>query len=377
MTYSTVTGMGELKIEAYEPCPCGSEKKFKFCCYSKAKASQPKKQDYPIGRINHMLTKSWQDTDYKTCMAFDKEKCDKTIKGAHSIQNNRILNRISEDGHVYCFKAEADENGLNTIFKKISKNKASTFFGFCDLHDTELFLPIEQKEYNQEPIQNFLFAFRAHALEFHKKQRSLKNFQNIVKTFPYVVFDPMFVNGYRVAEFDVNDNSNDYSIFNEYFSTGNFTEMRTFYYKLDFEVDFAVSTAFAVQYDLEQNEINDIYFDKTDERMPSIYVNVYPVENGTNIILSYHLKDDQKYKKYFDQLEELSTEKLLEHLNYLIIEYTENVFFSPSFVEGLTEKQKESILKSFGSSIFILDKLDLMMKDNYYNFNLFSGKSTV
>ena len=158
------------------------------------------------------------------------------------------------------------------------------------------------------------------------KTAESKNFQNIVKTFPYVVFDPMFVNGYRVAEFDVNDNSNDYSIFNEYFSTGNFTEMRTFYYKLDFEVDFAVSTAFAVQYDLEQNEINDIYFDKTDERMPSIYVNVYPVENGTNIILSYHLKDDQKYKKYFDQLEELSTEKLLEHLNYLIIEYTENVF---------------------------------------------------
>ncbi|PGK43981.1 hypothetical protein CN907_06945 [Bacillus anthracis] len=377
MAVSTITGMGELKIEAYEPCPCGSEKKFKFCCYSKAKSSQPKKQDYPISRINHMLTKSWQDTDYKTCMAFDKEKCDKTIKGAHSIQNNRILNRISEDGHVYCFKAEADENGLNTIFKKISKNKASTFFGFCDLHDTELFLPIEQKEYNQEPIQNFLFAFRAHALEFHKKQRGLKNFQNIVKTFPYVVFDPMFVNGYRVAEFDVNDNSNDYSIFNEYFSTGNFAEMRTFYYKLDFEVDFAVSTAFTVQFDLEQNEINDIYFDKTDKRMPSIYLNVYPVEKGTNIILSYHLKDDQKYKKYFDQLEALSTEKLLEHLNYLIIEYTENVFFSPSFVEGLTDKQKESILKSFGSSIFILDKLDLMMKDNYYNFNLFSGKSTV
>ena len=51
MTYSTVTGMGELKIEAYEPCPCGSEKKFKFCCYSKAKASQPKNKITQLGEL--------------------------------------------------------------------------------------------------------------------------------------------------------------------------------------------------------------------------------------------------------------------------------------------------------------------------------------
>ncbi|MDA2623234.1 SEC-C domain-containing protein [Bacillus cereus] len=377
MNFSNVTGMGELKIEAYESCPCGSEKKFKFCCYRKAKESQPKIQDYSIGRVNHLMAKSWQDTDFKICMAFDKENCDKTIKGAHSIQNNRILNRISEDGHVYCFKGEADENGVNTIFKKISKNKASTFFGFCDIHDTELFLPIEQKEYSQESIQNFLFAFRAHAIQFHKKQRELKSIQNISKEFPYLLFDPTIINWYRVTLLAISDCERDYSIFRNHNLTGNFNGLRTIYRQLDFEVDFAVCSSFAVQYDLNKKQINDIYFDKSEEKMPSIYINVYPIENGTNIILSYHLEDERKYKEYFDQLESLSHKDLLNHLSFLIIEYAENVFFSPTFVERLNDKQKESILKSFGSSILISDKFDLIMKGNYYNFDLFSRKSTV
>jgi uncharacterized protein YecA (UPF0149 family) len=25
------------KIDPYEPCPCGSDKKFKFCCYQKTR----------------------------------------------------------------------------------------------------------------------------------------------------------------------------------------------------------------------------------------------------------------------------------------------------------------------------------------------------
>ena len=50
--------------------------------------------------------------------------------------------------------------------------------------------------------------------------------------------------------------------------------------------------------------------------MPSIYINVYPIENGTNIILSYHLEDERKYKEYFDQLESLSHKDLLNHLSF-------------------------------------------------------------
>ncbi|MFJ8354105.1 SEC-C domain-containing protein [Bacillus paramycoides] len=377
MVYNTITGMGKLKFEAYELCPCGSEKKFKFCCYPKAKEDKPKKFDnYSIGRIQHMMTQYWEDTDFEVCMGYEKERCENLIKSAHSIQNNRILNRISKDGHVYCMVGKAEKGGFKSEFKKVSKNKASTFFGFCGYHDTEIFKPIELQEYQQEPIQSFLFAFRAHALQYHRKQRELKNIQNIFRDFPYLMLESHFVDRYRTTCLDVSDYAQDHVIFEEGFSNGNFNNIRTISRQLDFEVNFATSSAFAVQYDLNGKQINNIYFDQNVEKMPSIYVTVYPSENGTNIILSYHLEDEITYKEYFDQLESLSTEKLLEYLNYLIVEYTENVFFNPDFIETLTDKQKDSMLRSFASSIFILEKFDLMNENNYYNFDLFKKKST-
>lgn len=83
-----------LKIEAYELCPCGSGKKFKFCCYKKAKTfdmeSLKKYQHYSDSRLNHEIQKYWEDTDFSTCFGFDQENCRGTIKSAHSIQNNEV-----------------------------------------------------------------------------------------------------------------------------------------------------------------------------------------------------------------------------------------------------------------------------------------------
>jgi hypothetical protein len=233
-----------------------------------------------------------------------------------------------------------------------------------------LFKPIEVKDYTQEPLQNFLFAFRAFAVEYHKKLRQLDNMRNMFKLYPNQLLKEDAVYIYRVSQLDLKDLKESYESFKLEYFKGDFRKLKTIYRKLDFEVEFAACTSFTVRTDIFGNEINDI-FNLEDKMLPSIYVNVYPIEGGTNIILSYHQNEGLKYNKYFDQLDSLSTQDLIKHLNFLIIEYTENVFFSPSFIERLTVKQKESLLGSFHSSIFLLEKFDLMTEDNYFNFNLF------
>jgi hypothetical protein len=369
----------KLKIDAYEPCPCGSDKKFKFCCYQKAREIKHdgfKVPEYTEGRMNHEAQEIWKKSDFKTCLAFDKSECDDVIKDAHSIQNNRILNRISKDGHVYYIKAKLTKKGPEAIFDKISRNKASTFFGFCNKHDNELFKPIEQKEYNNEPEQNFLFAFRAHAVEYHRKLRKLNHFREMIKINPGLLMDEEGVYLYRLHQLDVEDCKKNHETFKRDYFLRDFTKIRTIYRKLDFEISFAACSSFAVQFDLEGNKINNIYSIR-EKFIPSIYLNVYPVNNGTNIILSYHLDDEAKYKNYFDQLEMLSNEELINHLNYLIIEYTENVFFHPDLIENhLTKTQRNSLLQSFQSSIDLLKKVDLIYEKNYFNFNLFNPSTT-
>lgn len=362
------------KIGPYEECPCGSNKKFKFCCYQKARQAKTetdnKYLEYSDGRLQHEMNNIWESTDFKECFAFDKENCNGVIKSAHSIQNNRILNKISDNGHVYSISHKITKQGIDPELKKISKNKASTFFGFCDYHDTELFKPIELNDYQNEPIQNFLFAFRAFAIEYHKKVRKLENARNIFRMNPVTLLMDDSVFFYRMSQLDVKDNEVEYNLFLNDYQTSNYNNIVTFFRRLDYEVEFAVSTSFVVKDDLNDMQINDIYSDK-DEPLPSIYLNVYPVDGGTNIIISYHKNYESIYKDYFEQINELNNEDLTSYLNFLIIEYTENVFFNPNYIINLSEKEKESLLRSFQSSIFVLDKFDLSEEGNYFKFNLF------
>ncbi|WP_394548829.1 SEC-C domain-containing protein [Priestia aryabhattai] len=367
------------KFQPYKPCPCDSGKNFKFCCYPKAieaknsKSQKERYEEYSDGRINYEIHKLWEETDFKTCFGFDKEKCKKEIKSAHSIQNNRILNRISVDNHVYRFSNKATKRDIGVELKKVSKNKASTFFGFCDFHDTELFKPIELREYNEEPLQNFLFAFRALCLESHKKARELEVRKNIFRKRPELMIDRASVFQYQVSCLDIEDYAESRELFKQDYFNNDFSKIRTFYRKLDFEIEFATSSAFAIQHDIYGNEIQDIYSLKED--ISTIYVNVYPVDGGTNILLSYRTDQDFKFEGYFKQLETLTDQKLMQHLNRLIIQYTENIFFSPNFIENLTERERESLTDTIQSSINLTKRLDLILDDNYFNFNLFN-KST-
>ena len=361
------------QIDPYEPCPCGSEKNFKFCCYQiarKSKDSAHKFSDYTDKRLHHEITKMWDDTDFKVCLGFNEEECKPLIKSAHAIQNNRILNRISENGHVYTIASKVSQKGVNAEFKKISKNKASTFFGFCDFHDTELFKPIELNEYTEENIQNFLFAFRGFCLEYHRKIRKMETTRNGLKIHPASMLSPMSIYGYRVAEFDLADCKTEYELFKDDYQNSNYENLVTIHRTLNYEVEFAISSACAVQDDLLGNEINDIFSIEA-ELIPNIYINIFPVQNKTSIILSYHKNYEHVYKEYFEQIQALSDSDLEEYLNFLIINYTENVFFSPRLIDAMGEPEKETLLKSFQASVNYNKGLELLMDGEFFKFNLF------
>ncbi|MEK3943527.1 hypothetical protein [Paenibacillus sp. FSL H3-0310] len=364
-----------LKIEAYEPCPCHPDKKFKFCCYQKAREdnSFSNHKDSSIGRVNHLLRTEFAKTDFKICFGFDKTECKGPIKGAHTIQNNRILDRLSDNGHLYHFSTEVVKEGRppEAIIKQVSRNTASTFFGFCDFHDTELFKPIELKEYSGEAIQDFLFAFRSLALELHRKNRMLSIVKKMFLDRPKLMLDEQHVYMYRLAKVDVEDHMFEYNNFKEKYISNQYDILRTVYRKLDYEVKFATSASFAVQHNLNGEMINDTFNLRAD-RIPSIFVTVYPTKNGTtDILISHLLTDNSVYKSYFDLLETLDNEAFLKYLNYLIIESTENVFFSPSYIEQLSDMERNSLVRSYNSSLNVLERIDLLSSGNYYNFNLF------
>ena len=99
---------------------------------------------------------------FKECIYPDKSCCSEKIIKAHSIQNNKILARISDNGKVYMPAAKPELHFQ--LQKEYGRKEASVFTGFCGFHDKTVFQPIEDNDFNGSKEQIFLYVYRAFAL---------------------------------------------------------------------------------------------------------------------------------------------------------------------------------------------------------------------
>lgn len=159
------------KIGRNEKCWCGSGKKYKHCHLGREKASPPKLSDI-IKHHNKTFNK-------KTCLCPDgwKTNCDGAIVKAHTV-SKKMLKKIADSGHVYGLVKDLGalvRNDGQLIFEKIGIQKASTFTGFCEKHDREIFKPIENKPFVITEEHMFLLAYRALSYEIFTKKAALEN----------------------------------------------------------------------------------------------------------------------------------------------------------------------------------------------------------
>jgi len=233
------------------------------------------------------------------------------ISAAHSIQNNGVLSKIVENGHVMSYaldKAEFDG-------RELGKNHASIFWGFCNKHDA-IFRPIEIHPYTQTPEQNFLFAYRGFVVSSHKKIE--------VST---------WMNFGEQSDNDIKENK---QIFDNGIIANNFSIIETEVFELPVFYPIAVSSAFYLDYDFHGKPIPH-----SDERMENIFVTLYPVENKTYFLLSYFKQDKQLYGDIGNQLR--SRNNLKSDITMLIASHTENIYFNPIYYNTFIKKYEKII----------------------------------
>lgn len=346
-----------LKIKNSEPCLCGSGKAFKNCCKSKINNNKNIAEDIlnNPNRINNMMFQMLRSTDFKVCFHPDKAKCKLPIKNAHTLQNNGVLSIIAEENHVMVTNLF---NKIRTGFitDRLSKNEATTFYGFCEYHDSAIFKEIETVPYDKQIKQNFLFAYRACAQEFHKKARQVKSMQLIFRDNPAIVFMPEFVESYRNVMLSYSDVNEYMTIFNNAFTKNNFDILDNYVFEFNKRYDFAVTTTFNPVCDLNGKEINDIYSNNK-ERLKSVFLSAFPTQNSFYMILSC-LKDDNKIlETYFNQIKAFDEDKLKIFLNNALPTYSENIVLSPRLWNKWTNFSKKEYEKIVAGEIGQFDKL--------------------
>lgn len=156
----------------YAPCWCRSGEKWKWC--HKDRDKQPK---INIGAQLHKLNHEMIKKGYCSHPEAGDTTCGAQIIQSHSIQRNGGLKAISEGGHVISVKAGnnfIEKNHGEIVPSKVGVRSASTFMGFCDQHDNELFKPIELGITLLNEQTALLLSFRAIAMEVFLKKAAIR-----------------------------------------------------------------------------------------------------------------------------------------------------------------------------------------------------------
>lgn len=95
-------------------------------------------------------------------------QCGEPAIRAHSIQNRQTIALLEQDNHVLAWQPRFSQAGPDIALRRIGRNDASTFAGFCNQHDTELFQPLDTKPLDAaDREQLFLLAYRGITYELH------------------------------------------------------------------------------------------------------------------------------------------------------------------------------------------------------------------
>lgn len=300
---------------------------------------------------------------YSECIHNDS-KCSNNIIKAHSIQNNRILNKLSENGEVLQFSLDnISEVGIFNM-KKVGRKKATTFTGFCGYHDKEIFKPIEDKDYTPgDAEQEFIFAYRTIAKEYHAKKTTINIYtkllqmaeKNDIETmknyFPNVSNESIqrlkltakhFIEGSDMSLKDLEKYNTAMKI---NLSRKRYNKIETKVIEFDEEYSLAVSSTFYMTNDLEGNIINDLSNFKA--TMIPTMLTVVPQNGKTYVLISYFSKHRERFKFIDNQILNKPKDEQKIIISNLIIEYCENFVFSPTKWETMDENEKKNIVAGY------------------------------
>lgn len=111
-----------------------------------------------------------------------------------------------------------------------------------------------------------------------------------------------------------------------------------FWHKCNYVVPIAFQCSIVLYGDLNGKIINDIY-DISKSRMQEIHVVIFPLREESVIFLFTH-KDDRNYLAFKKQLLCRSPEDRLKIINFIVFQYSEDVFLSQKIKDDALANQK-------------------------------------
>ena len=328
------------RIGRNDLCPCGSGKKYKKCCFGKEGGSEfSDVKDFPS--LYKKLRKAAQ---FKECIYPDHSCCSERIIHAHSIQNNKILARIADNGMV--FMPTVKPELTFSLQNEYGRKEASVFTGFCGYHDKRVFQPIEDCSFKGTEEQVFLYIYRAFALEYHRNQEAVRMQQEAFSYMPSHINPAIYtIQGKTGFQMAVMDYSEEKTVFDEALLTSEYNILTSFVWVFDGYAHFAATGAEAPSLDFDSKKIQDLKNPNIPVR--HIYMSVFPENDKTYVIIAWLKKYDEVFSSIGKKLERLNEIEKRNYVNNTLPFITENIAIKPSSWNDLSKQAKEEFAMLF------------------------------
>lgn len=327
----------------FEPCWCGSGKKYKKC-----HRSRHQEKPYTLGQIQNLQQKVfWRKRGCMHPLA-SPDICSRNVIDSHTIQRKGPLERIvDKTGHVMHFEANANNGEAEE--SRIGWRKASIFPGYCSRHDSSLFDPIENGGFSGEHWHCVLHAFRNICNEFYRKQALIESLE-----FQRSTIDRGFdldrqinaqlsysksIEGQRKS---LEESKNLRDKFETAIIQENYEEFESKCYFFQGRLDVVSSSVFQCEFDFVGNKLIDMWdlslnaemlshsIVNTDDGYAIIFVWLRNEQNPSAVVASFdNLPDDEKGDIF---------------IQYCFVN-CENTFFSEEWWENLSQSQKTLITR--------------------------------
>ncbi|UKB82108.1 hypothetical protein LF887_13940 [Chryseobacterium sp. MEBOG06] len=289
--------------------------------------------------------------------------CSENAINSHILQKNGILNQIAPNGFIYEIKPKDvfkwENLGFNelTYFKHIGTSQAHSFPTFCNYHDTEIFKVIETHPIDFTNYKNnLLFAFRTLASFMRREEIILEKHKrlynsNTIQAIPYNQGSQRITKEFiDLHEMLIHIRNKEHELFIN-----------------DIENSEENFTFIEFNYPLKEVYSSTIL---SSPNLNSIYVNVFPYNSHTKILIFYLTKSEDKWTTEFvDGWKNLNETELEFKLTTYLLTKCENWGISETLYESIDSETENKIIESTQS---VLKKQKIMLDNSFsLDFNIF------
>lgn len=340
-------------VFANKPCPCGSGKKYKYCC-------RDKEDDASFNNPQNLL-KSYKEirkeSKIKQCLFPDHSNCSERVIGAHSIQNNKILKRISDNGDIYMPCPKSDNPFA--VVTKWGRREATVFTGFCGYHDNEIFKPIENSSFDKSPFHVFLYTYRCFAVEYHKKQEVSNMQKSIFSRKPSLITMPENENPFKGMDLAIDDFQNEKEKFDNALLVERYDILSYLIWEFPKAINFAATGFEAPSRDLVGNKIQNLLDLST--TVQHVFMMIFPEDEKTFCIISWLKDNDTLFENMRIQLNDLNVEERKTYINNTLPIITENIAINPTSWNNWEQHEKDE----FGMLLWGMSDISELSGDFY------------